>query len=160
LHLTTPSTKQNRFVFLGDDTFHQKENLPLFKDLINFRDISIGSYHTLVIKNDGSLIGWGFNKYNQSFIPPFPPYEKVYMVSAGENHSLVLSDKGNVFAWGNNKNNQIDIPPNLKNVIKISAGASHSLTLNNSNKVICYGEPDLPDTYNHDIIDIYAGGVN
>ncbi len=158
--LTIPSTKENRFVFLGDDQFHQTENLPLTKDLINFRNISIGNYHTLVIKNDGSLIAWGWNEYAQSTILSFPPDEKLYMVSAGELHSLALTDKGNVFVWGDNSRKQMEIPSNLKNVIKISAGKYYSLTLTNSNKVISYGEtPNLPDIYNNDIIDIAAGGA-
>ena len=38
--------------------------------LTNLVAISAGGYHSIVLKEDGSIVGWGGNEYGQSSPPP------------------------------------------------------------------------------------------
>ena len=85
--------------------------------------ISAGSNHSLALLDDGSLVGWGRNRYGQS--PPTHP-GPFAAVSAGGNHSLALAHDGTVTAFGDNTSGQTSVPSGLSGIVAISAGWVHS----------------------------------
>lgn len=106
--------------------------------------VSAGYYHTLVIKNDGTLWGCGDNSNGQlgidsqcsfNFVKVF---SDVIKTAAGLKHSLILKNDGSLWVCGDNSFGQLGISnssqvsrPKLvtENVKNIAAGANHTLVL-------------------------------
>ena len=114
--------------------------------------IAAGIFHSLALKNDGSVWAWGDNAAGQlgdgtnsaQFEPVklfIPDITGAVAIAAGYHHSLLLTtNDGSVWAWGRNKWGQLGdatttdrntpAPVNeLRNVAAIAAGARHSLAL-------------------------------
>jgi hypothetical protein len=61
-------------------------------------EISAGFRHSLAIRTDGTLVGWGFNPFGETNVPP----GKFKAVAAGVSWSLGLREDGKLLAWGLN----------------------------------------------------------
>jgi len=106
----------------------------------NSPKIESGKYHSLALKNDGSVIGWGINGYGVTTIPA-AALSGVIDVAAGGVHSLALKNDGRVIGWGNNSFDQATIPAAaLSGVVAIAAGDLYSLALKNDGRVIGWGD--------------------
>ncbi|GFE58101.1 hypothetical protein AOG1_19810 [Geobacter sp. AOG1] len=127
--------------------------------------VAAGSYHTLALKDDGSVWAWGSNangqlgdnSTTQRLVPVqvygLGPGAGVIAVAAGGNFSLALKSDGSVWAWGqntlgqlgDNSNTQRITPVQVTNlgsnsgVIKVAAGSLHSLALKNDGSVWAWG---------------------
>jgi len=86
-----------------------------------------GGLHSLAIRGDGVVIGWGTNVLGASTIPP--TLANPYSIAAGYSHSLAMQSDGTVLAWGDNSHAQISVPAGLKNVVMVGAGQLHSVAL-------------------------------
>ena len=62
--------------------------------------IAAGAYHSLALKADGTVVGWGENGYGQTTIPAGAT--NVVAIAAGDYHSLALKADGTVVGWGDN----------------------------------------------------------
>ncbi|MBL9032018.1 MAG: hypothetical protein JNM80_09970 [Phycisphaerae bacterium] len=62
-----------------------------------YRKVACGSDHTVAIRYDGTLVGWGNDDANQA-TPPAGVYTQVV---AGRKHFLALRPDGTVLRWGN-----------------------------------------------------------
>ena len=74
-----------------------------------FVGVSAGENHSLGLRADGSIQGWGANQHGQVNVPndrrnPF------VAVSAGGAHSLGLRADGSIVAWGSNAFGQAPAP--------------------------------------------------
>ena len=56
--------------------------------LSNVIAIAAGTYHSLALKNDGTVVGWGDNYYGQTTVPA--TVSNVVAIAAGDNQSLVI----------------------------------------------------------------------
>lgn len=81
-----------------------------------WQEISNGQYHTLAIREDGTLWAWGFNQYGQLGTGDFTDQDSPVQigtetdwkaVSAGAIHSLALKQDGTLWSWGNNDYGQL-----------------------------------------------------
>ncbi len=99
--------------------------------------IAAGGYHSLALKADGTVLGWGDDSYGQNEAPA--GLSKVVTVAAGLDHNLALNADGTVLGWGDNSDGQTNIPAGLNNVMAIAAGAAHSLALKNDGTVVGWG---------------------
>jgi len=88
-----------------------------------FTAIAASGFHSLGLKDDGSVAAWGDNNYGQCNVPD----PNVFIgIAAGGWHSLGLKDDGSVAAWGYNGEGQCNVPdPN--GFVAIAAGIYHSL---------------------------------
>jgi alpha-tubulin suppressor-like RCC1 family protein len=57
--------------------------------------IAGGGYHSLGLRTDGKVIGWGDNMYGKINCPDEP----FIAIAAGGDHSLGLRADGKVFGW-------------------------------------------------------------
>ena len=87
--------------------------------------ISAHSRHSLALRNDGTVWGWGWNLYSQlgndealSTYHRYTPVQAkgpggtgfltgITAINAGHDHSLALRNDGTVWAWGNNMNGRL-----------------------------------------------------
>jgi hypothetical protein len=103
-------------------------------DLNNVVAIAAGDFHSLALKQDGTVVGWGRN-----WLDAPADLTNVTAIAAGVAHSLALKNDGTVVAWGANFYGQSTVPPGLTGVIAIASGNEHSLALKNDGTVIGWG---------------------
>ncbi len=134
-----------------------------FNLLVSFgfgvKAIAAGGGHSLVLKTNGVVLGWGDNSFGQATPPA--GLNQVVAIAAGHNHSLALRTDGSVVAWGDNSLEQTNVPPEATNVIKIAAGAAHNLALRGDGTVAAWGadsdgQTDVPVTLSNVVL-IAAG---
>ncbi|MGH9838880.1 MAG: PKD domain-containing protein [Blastocatellia bacterium] len=119
----------------GDNSFAGQLNIPA--GLSGVTAISAGGVHSLALKSDGTVVGWGENTNNQA-TPPVG-LSGVVAISAGTFHSLALKSDGTVVGWGSNDFGQATPPASLSGVVAISAGGLHSLALKSNGTVVGWG---------------------
>ena len=83
--------------------------------------------HSLALKSDGTVVGWGYDFYAEATVPV--GLREVIAIAAGADHSLALKSDGTVVAWGDNGMGQTSVPVGLRGVAAIAAGGYHNLAL-------------------------------
>jgi hypothetical protein len=99
--------------------------------------IAAGAWHSLALKADGTVVGWGWDYFGQA--TNTLGLSNVVAIAAGLVHSLALKADGTVVGWGDNDTGQTDTPIDLANVVAIVAGREHSLALKADGTVIGWG---------------------
>jgi hypothetical protein len=100
--------------------------------------VAAGGFHSLALKSDGTVIGWGDDSYGQTSPPA--GLSGVTAIAAGEDHSLALKSDGTVVAWGADYYGQASPPAGLSGVTAIAAGGFHSLALKSDGTVVAWGD--------------------
>jgi titin len=123
----------------------------------NLTDIvamAAGYDHSLALKRDGSVVGWG-NNYSGQAMPP-AGLSDVVAIAAGEYYSLALKSDGTVAVWGSGQ-----AAVDVTNIVAIAAGSHHSLALRSDGTVVGwganYGGQATPPTNLTGIVGIAAG---
>jgi hypothetical protein len=97
--------------------------------------ITAGREHSLALRSDGSVVGWGNNFEGQAT----PPEGKDFVaISAGGDHSLALKSDGSIVGWGWNNDGQTT-PPDGNDFVAVAAGSKHSLALKSDGSIIGWG---------------------
>ncbi|MCU6709917.1 S-layer homology domain-containing protein [Paenibacillus sp. J5C_2022] len=108
--------------------------------------IAGGANHSLVLKADGSVVGWGYNVDGQTAVPT-AAQSGVVAIAAGFGHSMALKSDGSVVAWGYNGSGQTTMPSAAQSgVVAIAAGYTHSLALKADGTVVAWGNNDSGQT--------------
>ena len=126
-----------RIATWGDDRDGQTTQPPpvaAARDLIH---VAGGGEHSLALRQDGTVLAWGFNGYGQTTVPA--RVTNALDLAAGGNHSLAALADGTVVAWGRDFERESTVPANLSNVIAVAAGFGHSLALRADGRVIGWG---------------------
>gem|GEM_PF-3259178 len=134
--------------------------------------VSVGSYHSLALLADGTVMAWGTNRIAElgdgtleDRLTPVrvPGLSNVVAVSAGSGSSLALLADGTVMAWGANGSGQLGLGtatgpeacevevcerrptriPGLSNVIGIDSGFFDAMALLADGSVRVWGENHL-----------------
>jgi hypothetical protein len=95
--------------------------------LKNVVAIAAGDYHSLALKSDGTIVGWGNNVNGAVTIPAAA--KSIVAIAAGAYHSLGLKSDGTVLAWGYNGSGVGSVPPGLTKITSVNAGSYHNLVL-------------------------------
>jgi hypothetical protein len=107
--------------------------------------VAAGYYHSLALLTDGTVIGWGDNRYGQTNSPA--GLTNVVAIASGAYHNLALKADGTVVAWGAGTTStgtspnygQAIVPVGLSNVMAIAAGAYHSLAVRSDGTLVAWG---------------------
>ena len=65
-------------------------------DLSDFVAIAGGEYHSLGLKSDGALVGWGYNNYGQAAPPDGNDF---VAIAGGMSHSLAATANATLVEW-------------------------------------------------------------
>lgn len=145
---------------LGDN-FDDNNYLSISKvpDLEEIVSIATGQHHTVVLKENGTVLSWGENKFGQlgidsnisnSFVPMEIFHdESLARVYAGWTHTAALTKTGEVFTWGRNSYGQLGAQrevsykpekiPDLKDVQQLSVGSEHNLAVTKEGNLFVWG---------------------
>ncbi|XP_054159354.1 RCC1 and BTB domain-containing protein 2-like isoform X2 [Oppia nitens] len=159
----------------GHNTYHQLGNgntnpsstpLLVTSNLMGKRviDVFCGSYHTLVLTDDGEVYAWGQNNCGQigsgsTTNQPTPRKvtagigsRTVVAIACGQICSMAVLDSGEVFSWGYNGNGQLGLGTNanqpnpmrvtnLNGVViqKVVCGNAHTLLLSDDGTIYAFG---------------------
>lgn len=99
--------------------------------------IAAGHYHSLALRSDGTVVGWGASPNGETNVPA--GLSSVTGIAAGGGHSLARKSDGTVVAWGANSYGQTTIPQGLSGVVAVAAGLGHSLALKSNGTVVGWG---------------------
>jgi len=146
---------------LGIGSSNNDFNVPMkINSFTGVSAIAAGGFHSLALKNDGTVWTWGSNSlgqlgngnYTDSNVPvQVSNIAGVIAIAGGDAHSLALKNDGSVWSWGDNLGGQLgngtsilksNVPvqvSSLTGVIAIAAGAYHSLALKNDGTVWAWG---------------------
>jgi PKD repeat protein len=104
------------------------------------RSVAAGRFHSLALRENGTVLAWGANTNGQSTVPS--GLSNVIAIAAGGEHSLALRSDGKIIAWGANNRGQTNLPVGLAGVVALAAGGSHSLALRGGGTVVGWGAND------------------
>ena len=125
------------------------------------KQVASGVMHSLAVKEDGTVWGWGYNNDNQLSEEVGKPavsspvqisgITNAKMVACGYNFSVILKDDGTVWTCGSNSfgelgdgtttdSGEFKQVTGLNNIISISSGYYHSLALRSDGTVWAWGK--------------------
>ncbi len=138
---------------LGDYKDAKARSFALWDEVAQRDTICAGSYHTVGIKSNGTVVATGNNEYGQCKVWG---WKDIVAVSAGGYHTVGLKSDGTVVAVGRNVEGQCNISE-WEDIIAISAGWAHTVGLKSDGTVVAVGDTrgKAPDWKN--IIAISAG---
>ena len=111
------------FYKLGDYQDARQRSMELWNTIDHMTTISAGSYHTVGLKPDGSVVAVGDNDNGRCDVSS---WRDCVTISAGDYHTVGLKDDGTVVAVGSNKNGQLDVS-GWKDILAISTGYGHTV---------------------------------
>jgi len=112
--------------------------------LSNVVAISAGGGHGLALTRNGTIVGWGANRWGQATGVPTPefPHEStgtvmvadqilsnIVAIAAGEEFSLGLKKDSTVVIWGTPGGRPLGVPDGVTNVTAIAAGRNFCLAI-------------------------------
>ena len=128
------------------------EDASVILNLKRLSRIAAGRYHSLALRDDGSVWAWGKNWYNQTGnsatpstplqIPALGPGSGVIEIAAGEYNSLFAKADGSVWGMGEWFGSTPRVVTNLGSgagAIKIAVGAEHFMALKSDGSVWTWG---------------------
>jgi alpha-tubulin suppressor-like RCC1 family protein len=164
----------NQYGQLGDGTNTDSSTPVQVKDpddptgyLTGINAITTGSWHSLALKDEGTILAWGSNQIGQlgdgtntdSNTPvEVGSLDGAEAIAAGNFHSLTLKNDGTVWAWGSNTTGQahwisgqlgddeitssstpVEVSGLPGGVKAIAAGSDHSLALKEDGSILAWG---------------------
>jgi hypothetical protein len=117
-------------------------------DINNVAAIAAGEEHSIALRKDGSIIGWGSNIYGLQQIPEGNDFKAI---SAGRYQNLALKADGSIVGWGDTQT-----PPAGNDFVAIAAGWGQSFALKSDGTIVTWGDINTSPEGN-DFIAIAAG---
>ncbi|KNY27603.1 RCC1 domain-containing protein [Pseudobacteroides cellulosolvens] len=102
---------------------------------LRFKSVVAGNLNTAAIKEDGTVVAWGENCYNQCIIPN--NVNNVKQLASGQGFILVLKEDGTVESTTDLGYDKIS--SYLKNIVQISSTSDFACALRNDGNVIVWG---------------------
>lgn len=139
-----------------DNSYLSISKVPELEDVIS---VASGQHHTVVLKENGTVLSWGENKFGQLGLDPvllnsFVPmevfsHEGLEKVYTGWTHSAAVTKNGEIFSWGRNTYGQLGSQreisykperiPDINDVKQFSVGSEHNLAVTKDGKLFSWG---------------------
>eukprot|EP01080_Neovahlkampfia_damariscottae_P012581 gene12581-6401_t len=151
--------KQGRVYSLGQN-IAISDRPALIPELFDVAKVISKKGHTIVIKKNSEIYGWGYNAFGELGIgtrastqitPKKCMVENITQVTVGDRYTLALNSSGFVYGFGDSSYGRLGLGGNgkvhpipiliplLKDIIQISSSAYHSLVLDKNGRV--FGSP-------------------
>jgi len=127
----------------GRDNYGQVSNTATGSDFIA---IAGGDYHSLALRNDGSIVSWGSDYWGQ--VSNTPTGSDFTAIAAGGYHSLALKSDGSIVSWGDDYRGLVSNTPTGSDFIAIAGGSFYSLALKSDGSIVSWGEDDYGQVSN------------
>ena len=181
----------NDYGQLGLNTTTDKTSFTQVTPNINndVKQIACGTYHTVILKTDGSLWACGYNYYNQLGLSDSANKHMfvnittninndVKQVACGDNHTFILKNDGSIWGCGDNLYGQLGLShtndmntftkvgTNINNDVKqVACGVYYTFILKNDGSIwACgrnnYGQLGLNDTSDRTTFTQIAKNIN
>ena len=147
---------------LGDNTTVSKSSpVSVVGGFTDWVQMSAGYTHSLGVRENGTLWGWGANSYGQlgdnTIVNNSSPVSVVggftdwTQASAGRQHSLAIRENGTAWAWGDgangklgdntvaNKSSPVLVAGGFTNWIQVDSGGQHSIGLRANGVAYAWG---------------------
>lgn len=131
----------------------------LYQKSLQLRSISVGRYHTLALKEDGTVLTLGSNEHYQCNVSD---WSDIVSVSVGEMHSAGLRADGKVMHAGAINYGQRNVT-DWSNIVAISSDRYHTIGLKADGTVVAAGRGDYGQCdvqYWTDIVAISTGAYH
>lgn len=132
-------TANNTVVVWGDEYMTNAfKRIP--KNATDIKQIAAGNNWIVALKNNGTLVSWGYK--GMEFMKP-PELSNVVKVVACNNNFLALLDDGTIRGWGESETFDINnMPPSIfeNSIEDISVGFKHAVALTSKGEVIIWGD--------------------
>ena len=133
--------------------------------LSNAVSVAAAANHSLALRDDGTVVGWGYNAEGQATGSKSPrPYtsnglvtfnasivSNVMAIAAGRGYSVGLIRDGTVVTCG-----EINLPVGINKVAAVAAGRGHFLVLKHDSTVSSMGAANRPPTGIRNVVAIAA----
>jgi hypothetical protein len=100
--------------------------------------IAAGTYHTVGLKEDGTVVAVGHNVYGQLNVSS---WTYIKAIEAGAYHTVGLKEDGTVVAVGQNDYDQLNVS-SWTNIKAIAAGTYHTVGLKEDGTIVAVGQND------------------
>ena len=137
-----------------------------------FAQLSCGQFHSLALRNDGTVWAWGHNNFgqigNDTITESAPPTQalgltNITAVSACFTQNAALKEDGTVWVWGRSTKKPEHVKE-LKDASAVAAGWSHFVALKYDGTVWSWGLNDVGQlgngTYSHSTTPVQVQGLN
>ena len=108
-----------------------------------YTHVAAGSWHTVLLKSDGTATSFGSNMYGQCNIPDLPDGVSYVEVACGANHTVLLKSDGTAAACGENRSGQCDISALSDGVTYTSVltiGRTYTVLLMSDGNPVLFGD--------------------
>ena len=109
----------------------------------NFVAIAASYNHSLALKSDDSIVGWGDNWAGEATPPAGNDFVAIAAGGWGSpatgGYSLAMKSDGSIVGWGDNHFGQAT-PPAGNDFVAIAAGGDHSLALKLDGSIVGWGD--------------------
>ncbi|MFO0962308.1 MAG: dockerin type I domain-containing protein [Phycisphaerales bacterium] len=89
--------------------------------------VTAGDYHTVALREDGTVVCWGSNAKGQCTPPA--GLSSVVQIAAGANHTVALRADGTVACWGDNAKGQCTVPGSARGIASVAAYGDRTIAL-------------------------------
>lgn len=110
--------------------------------------LAAGLYYSMALKEDGSVVSWGYNHPSGVLnVPASAESDVISIASDGSFFASALKSDGSVVAWGSNVNGETTVPVAAQtDVIAIAEGLGHVIALRDDGMVVAWGDNNLGQT--------------